>query len=447
MSELLTVSGLNMYVRMMLESDVHLKRIRLRGELSNLTDHYRSGHIYMTLKDERSAVKAVMFAGSAKGLRFRPQDGMKVVIEGRVTLYEVTGSYQLIIDEMMPEGIGELTVAFEQLKAKLQKEGLFDTEHKKMLPLYPKRIGVITSPTGAAVQDILPILKRRYPIGEIVFQPVTVQGENAAPELTAAIKDFDRYGLADVIIIGRGGGSIEDLWAFNDEGLARAIYDCRIPVVSAVGHETDFTICDFVSDVRASTPSAGAELVSPEMEAMESNLLYSRQKLLAAMIKNDSIRIDEELIGLLNDEKPETTERILELLQNEIRVGMVSGVNITDVTFSLTLAGTDHSSDLPTYVRLMGELMNRAKAAGFVSAKRIDPAEGEMKYYVNSFLNQLGFGGPDHKNDRKVLMGHIKGYAAFKNGAQMEKHKARLKDRRQAARQTASADSKDGDAQ
>ena len=301
MSELLTVSGLNMYVRMMLESDVHLKRIRLRGELSNLTDHYRSGHIYMTLKDERSAVKAVMFAGSAKGLRFRPQDGMKVVIEGRVTLYEVTGSYQLIIDEMMPEGIGELTAAFEQLKAKLQKEGLFDTEHKKMLPLYPKRIGVITSPTGAAVQDILPILKRRYPIGEIVFQPVTVQGENAAPELTAAIKDFDRYGLADVIIIGRGGGSIEDLWAFNDEGLARAIYDCRIPVVSAVGHETDFTICDFVSDVRASTPSAGAELVSPEMEAMESNLLYYRQKLKSLM--QQRLRFEKQRLETLKNAK------------------------------------------------------------------------------------------------------------------------------------------------
>ena len=176
-------------------------------------------------------------------------------------------------------------------------------------------------------------------------------------------------------------------------------------------------------------------------------ILYSRQKLLAAMIKNDSIRIDEELIGLLNDEKPETAERILELLQNEIRVGMVSGINITGEVFALTIGGTDHSGDLPTYVRLMGELMNRAKAAGFVSAKRIDPAEGEMKYYVNSFLNQLGFGGADHKNDRKVLMGHIQGYAAFKNNAQMEKHKSRLKDRRQAARQSAPADPKEGDAQ
>ena len=176
-------------------------------------------------------------------------------------------------------------------------------------------------------------------------------------------------------------------------------------------------------------------------------ILYSRQKLLAAMIKNDSIRIDEELIGLLNDEKPETADRILELLQSEIRVGMVSGINITGEIFALTIGGTDHSGDLPTYVRLMGELMNRAKAAGFVSAKVIDPAEGEMKYYVNSFLNQLGFGGADHKNDRKVLMGHIKGYAAFKNGVQMEKHKARLKDRRQAARQTALAEPKEGDTQ
>ena len=203
----------------------------------------------------------------------------------------------------------------------------------------------------------------------------------------------------------------------------------------------------FESDVDSTELSIPCEGLTPQQLINLIRILYSRQKLLAAMMKNDSIRIDEELIGLLNDEKPETTGRILELLQNEIRVGMVSGVNITDVTFSLTLAGTDHSSDLYAYVRLMAALLSRAKAAGFVSARLIDPAEGEMKYYVNSFLNQLGFGGSDHKNDRKVLMGHIKGYAAFKNNAQMEKHKARLKDRRQAARQTAPADPKEGDAQ
>ena len=200
------------------------------------------------------------------------------------------------------------------------------------------------------------------------------------------------------------------------------------------------------SDVDSTELSIPITELTPQQLINLIRILYSRQKLLAAMTKNN-IHMDEELIGLMNDEKPETAERILELLQNEIHVGMVAGINITDEAFTLTLAGTDHSDDLTTYIRLMAKLMNRAKTAGFVSAKLIDPAEGEMKYYVNSFLNQLGFGGPDYKNDRNVLMGHIKGYAAFKNGAQMEKHKARLKDRRQAAKQTAPADSKEGDAQ
>ncbi len=271
-NEPLTVSGLNLYVRTMLESDQHLRSVYLRGEISNLTDHYRSGHIYLTLKDAHSAIKAVMFAGNARYLKFRPEDGMMVVVRGRVSLYEVTGSYQFYIEDMIPDGVGALNLAFEQCKKKLQAEGLFDEDHKKPLPPFPGRIGVITSPTGAAVQDILRILKRRYPLGEIVFCPVSVQGENAAPELTAAVRRFQRLKCADVIIIGRGGGSLEDLWAFNDETLARAIYDCEIPVVSAVGHETDFTICDFVADVRASTPSAGAELVSPELSVMLSAL-------------------------------------------------------------------------------------------------------------------------------------------------------------------------------
>jgi len=290
MSEYLTVSGLNLYVRMMLESDSRLRSVRLKGEISNLTDHYRSGHIYLTLKDERCAVKAVMFASNASRLRFRPKDGMKVIVTGRVTLYDVTGSYQLVIEEMLPEGIGELTIAFEQLKEKLRKEGLFDEAHKKPLPLYPKRIGVITSPTGAAVQDICRILKRRYPIGEIIMYPVMVQGDSAAAQLTKAVRDFDKSGCADVMIIGRGGGAIEDLWAFNDEELARAIYACRIPVVSAVGHETDYTICDFVADVRASTPSAGAELVSPELTALLSETLYYRRRMSEIMEK----RIQQE---------------------------------------------------------------------------------------------------------------------------------------------------------
>ncbi len=295
----ITISGLNLYTKTLLESDSRLKNLWIRGEISNLTDHYRSGHIYLTLKDERCAVKAVMFAGNAAKLSFRPQDGMKVLVRGRVTLYDVTGSYQVVIEEMQPDGIGALSLAFEQLKSRLQKEGLFDTDHKKPLPPYPRRIGVITSPTGAAVQDICRILKRRYPLGEILLYPVTVQGTYAAAELTAAVRAFEAGDEADVIIIGRGGGSMEELWAFNDEALARAIYDCHIPIISAVGHETDFTICDFVADVRASTPSAGAELVSPEMDSMIAQVLYERQRLTETMHKRLS-REKERLNRLQN---------------------------------------------------------------------------------------------------------------------------------------------------
>ena len=277
-NDILTVSGLNMYVRSKLESDINLRSVYLRGEISNLTDHYRSGHIYLTLKDDKASVKAVMFAGSAKFLKFRPEDGMTVIVRGRVSLYEVTGSYQFYIEDMIPDGAGALNLAFEQLKKKLAAEGLFDQSHKKELPAFPERIGIITSSTGAALQDILRILRRRYPAAEVVLCPASVQGEKAVPELISAVRRFDRLKCADVIIIGRGGGSMEDLWAFNDENLARAIYDCSIPIVSAVGHETDFTICDFVSDVRASTPSAGAELVSPEQDALRYTFaLYHRR--------------------------------------------------------------------------------------------------------------------------------------------------------------------------
>ena len=276
---ILTVSQLNFYVKSLLQEDAHLKNVYLRGEISNLTDHYRSGHIYLTLKDSKCAVKAVMFAGNARSLRFRPEDGMKVLVRGSISLYEVTGSYQFIIEDMMPDGVGAMNLAFEQLKRKLSEEGLFDDAHKKPLPFLPRRIGVITSPTGAAVQDILRILRRRYPLGEIVMCPVQVQGDAAAAQLTEAVKRFNRLRCADVMILGRGGGSAEDLWAFNDEALARAVYASEIPVVSAVGHESDVALCDFVADMRASTPSAAAELVSPEPGVLHELLLQRRRQL------------------------------------------------------------------------------------------------------------------------------------------------------------------------
>ena len=275
--KILTVSQLNFYIKSLLDNDSHLQLLLLEGEISNLTDHYSSGHIYFSLKDEKSVVRAVMFSYAAKNLKFKPANGMKVLVRARVTVYEPTGQYQLYVEDMQPDGIGALSLQFEQLKEKLSKEGFFDKAHKKPIPKFPETIGVITSPTGAAVRDILNVLSRRYPSVDIVMCPVLVQGENAAEQLTSAIHKFSKSKIADVIIIGRGGGSIEDLWAFNDENLARAIYNCDTPVISAVGHETDFTICDFVSDLRAPTPSAAAELAVPDSAELLDNLYAQRQ--------------------------------------------------------------------------------------------------------------------------------------------------------------------------
>lgn len=264
MSSVLTVSQINTYIRSVIDSDLNLKHLYVSGEISNFTDHYRSGHFYFTLKDSSAAIKAVMFRSAAERVRFRPENGMKVVIRGSISVFERDGVYQLYCDEMIPDGQGALSLAFEQLKKKLFEQGLFDEAHKKPLPLYPQRVGVITSPTGAAVHDILTVLERRFPLSTVVFEPVAVQGELAAPQIAAAIEKFSRYKACDVLIVGRGGGSIEDLWAFNEEAVAYAIYDCEIPVISAVGHETDFTIADFVADRRAPTPSAAAEIAVPD---------------------------------------------------------------------------------------------------------------------------------------------------------------------------------------
>lgn len=265
----LSVSQLNRYIKMNFDADENLANIFISGEISNFTNHYRTGHLYFTLKDDSAAVRAVMFNSSAKRLKFMPEDGMKVIARGRVSVYEASGQYQLYVDDMQPDGVGALNLAYEQLKEKLQKEGLFSEFHKKPLPLYPEKVGVITSPTGAAVRDIINVLGRRFPYAEIVFCPVLVQGDGAHLQLIDAVNLFNSERAADVIIIGRGGGSIEDLWEFNDEGLARAVYNSDIPVISAVGHETDFTICDFVADMRAPTPSAAAELAVPDANELQ----------------------------------------------------------------------------------------------------------------------------------------------------------------------------------
>lgn len=293
----LSVSQINFYIKSIIENDGSLEFVLVTGEISNLTVHQRSGHIYLSLKDSNSVISAVMFAGNARRLRFRLENGMKVICRGRISVYEPSGRYQLYIEDMQPDGVGALTLAFEQLKKSLAQKGLFDNAHKKPLPKFPKTIGVITSPTGAAVQDITNIIRRRFPSADIVLAPVLVQGESAPEQLVRAVNKFSASKIADVVIIGRGGGSAEDLWAFNDEQLAYAVYNCETPIISGVGHETDFTVCDFVADVRASTPSAAAELAVPDRQELMSYYFKQKQYISAMLdrkIKTAQLRLENQ---------------------------------------------------------------------------------------------------------------------------------------------------------
>ena len=293
----LSVSQINFYIKSIIENDGSLQFVLVTGEISNLTVHQRSGHIYLSLKDSNSVISAVMFAGNARRLKFRLENGMKVICRGRISVYEPSGRYQLYIEDMQPDGVGALTLAFEQLKKSLAQKGLFDNAHKKPLPKFPKTIGVITSPTGAAVQDITNIIRRRFPSADIVLAPVLVQGESAPEQLVRAVNKFSASNIADVVIIGRGGGSAEDLWAFNDEQLAYAVYNCETPIISGVGHETDFTVCDFVADVRASTPSAAAELAVPDRQELMSYYFKQKQYISAMLdrkIKTAQLRLENQ---------------------------------------------------------------------------------------------------------------------------------------------------------
>ncbi len=263
----ITVSELNDYIKNVFDSSRFLSSVTIKGEISNFTYH-KSGHLYFSLKDSDAQIKAVMFRSSSSRLKFMPESGMKVIAHGAVSVYQRDGVYQLYVSSMQPDGIGALYLAYEQLKEKLALEGLFSDEYKKLIPEMPERIGVITSPTGAAVRDIINVTGRRFPLAKLYIYPSLVQGDGAEENLIRGVDYFDKSGLVDVIIIGRGGGSIEDLWAFNSERLARRIFEAKIPVISAVGHETDFTICDFVADMRAPTPSAAAELAVPDIREL-----------------------------------------------------------------------------------------------------------------------------------------------------------------------------------
>lgn len=285
--EALTVSQLNAYIKSLVDRDDFLGSVAVRGELSNYKI-YPSGHHYFKLKDAESSLKCVMFRSAAGKLRFRPESGMGVTAWGRISVYPRDGAYQLYCEALMPEGFGDLQMAYEQLKAKLEKEGLFDRSHKKPIPRYPERIAVITSSAGAAVHDIIRVLRRRWPMGKIMLLPVRVQGVEAPGEIAAALRYASEHKVADVVITGRGGGSIEDLWAFNDERVARAIYDCEIPVISAVGHEPDVTIADFVADLRAATPSNAAELAAPDVTELMQAIDSAMRRLENSMAKRIS---------------------------------------------------------------------------------------------------------------------------------------------------------------
>jgi exodeoxyribonuclease VII large subunit len=285
------ISDLNTYIKNIFDENPYLKKVYLRGEISNFKNHTR-GHLYFTLKDDASRISAVMFYSSAMTLKFSPEDGMNVLVEGRISCYPAQGTYQIYVDKMEPDGLGNLYIEFEKLKKKLSEEGLFNPEFKKEIPKIPKRIGIITAPTGAAIKDILSTIKRRFPICETILFPSLVQGENAASDIARQIEEADsgKYDL-DCLIVGRGGGSIEDLWAFNEEIVARAIYNARVPIISAVGHEIDFTIADFVADMRAPTPTGAAEMAVPTISEIN-NMLNSYQ-----------IRLNEFTSNLLHKSK------------------------------------------------------------------------------------------------------------------------------------------------
>jgi exodeoxyribonuclease VII large subunit len=326
-SRYLTVQALTKYIKRKFDRDPHLSNIFVRGEISNFKQH-SSGHMYFTLKDERARILSVMFSGNNQALKFRPESGMNVLIRGDISVYEAGGQYQIYVKEMQPDGIGELYLAYEQLKEKLDKAGYFDPGRKRMVPKFPSKIAVVTSPTGAAIRDILTTIKRRYPIGEILIFPALVQGERAAASIADAIKEANGYGGIDVLIAGRGGGSIEELWAFNEEIVANAILESNIPVISAVGHETDFTIADFVADLRAPTPTAAGELAVPHIDDLMEWIMNRKLR----MIKSFKAKLQGERNRLnsltksyalrnphtLYQQKVEHVDRLTDQLQKNI---------------------------------------------------------------------------------------------------------------------------------
>ena len=397
---IVSVSDLNEYIKSKLESDRYLFDVYLRGEISNFTNHYKTGHYYFRIKDESSVIDAVMFRGNNAKLRFLPENGMKIIAHGRIGAFVRDGKYQIYCDDMEPDGIGSLYIAYEQLKRKLEAEGLFSPERKKSLPKIPSRIGVITSPTGAAVRDIINVLGRRFPYAEMVLYGALVQGAEAAPSLIAGMRYFKHAHNVDVIIIGRGGGSIEDLWAFNDETPAREIASSDIPVISAVGHETDFTICDFAADRRAPTPSAAAELAVPDTRELMrriSNVTDRCEYLLTSKLDERRKYLDSIASRpVLKNPERYIDDRRMDLAHLDSRLtSAISGVKEKKTAaFSVLAAKLDALSPLSVLTRgysfvsdTEGQVLKSTKGLKLGQSVNISFSDGKAKCKVEEIKN------------------------------------------------------------
>ena len=377
--QVLSITQINEYIKNMMDGDGLLNAVAVKGEISNYKV-YPSGHHYFTLKDEGGALKCVMFKGNAFRLRFRPENGMKVIAMGKISVYPRDGAYQLYCTAMAMDGVGDLYAAFEQLKKKLAAQGLFDPAHKKPLPKYPGTIGIVTSSAGAAVHDMLRILRKRYPLSKVLLLPVRVQGVEAPGEISAAIRYANYYGLADLLIVGRGGGSIEDLWAFNDERVAQAIFDSQIPVISAVGHEPDVTISDYVADLRAATPSNAAELAVPDQDALRQTLDSMSAAMVTAL--NRQIKAARKHFEVLSGSPAlrspygylEQRKKALEMIKNQMVSAQIQGINRKKQRYIACVSKLDAMSPLKVLTR--GYAMAQTESGDVIkTVKQVNPGE------------------------------------------------------------------------
>ncbi len=392
MSQPISVVQLNRYVAGLLERDAILNPVLVKGEISGFKS-YASGHLYFSLKDEEASVSCVMFKGQTTRLRFKPTDGLKVIVTAKASVYDRDGKFQLYVSDMTADGLGDLYLAFEQLKKKLETEGLFDPERKKPLPLLPRTIGVVTSPSGAVIRDIIQVLTRRFPNFHLQLMPVQVQGEGAAASIAAAIERFNRLGQADVLIVGRGGGSMEDLWAFNEEIVARAVFASKIPVISAVGHETDFTICDFVADRRASTPSVAAELAVPVRREQELMLMQMRSRLAQAL----GSRLSRQRLHLDNLRQNRAFRQPLEIVDRRrmdgdralrlLRQTMQSRVAQAERQFSILAGKLDSLSPLKVLSRGYGMITLAANDRVLLSTAMVKAGDQIDVWLSDGVLN------------------------------------------------------------